>query len=72
LAGDLPTLTRFYRVELDGSERRWRLILKPSEHGMREVVSEIRISGEYVSIIAIETIETNGDRSVMTITRNGP
>jgi hypothetical protein len=35
-------------------------------------VSEIRISGEYVSIIAIETIETNGDRSVMTITRNGP
>jgi outer membrane lipoprotein-sorting protein len=70
LAGDLPTLTRYYRVELEGGERRWRLRLKPSEPGMQEVVSEIRISGEYGSINAIETIETNGDRSVMTITRD--
>jgi len=72
LAGDLPTLTRFYRVGLDGSEPRWRLTLKPSEPGMREVVSEIRISGERSSINAIEIIETNGDRSVMTITKDGP
>ena len=25
LAGDLQSLNRFYRVELDGSERDWRL-----------------------------------------------
>jgi outer membrane lipoprotein-sorting protein len=72
LAGDLPTLTRFYQVELVGSERKWRLTLKPSEPEMQEVVREIRISGESNSIRAIETIETNGDRSVMTITGNGP
>lgn len=72
LAGDLPTLARFYQIALDGSERQWRLTLKPSEPGMQEVVSEIRISGEYGSINAIETIETNGDRSVMTVTRDGP
>jgi hypothetical protein len=71
LAGDLPTLSRFYQVSLDGGERRWRLTLKPSEPGMRDVVSEIRISGDRAWINAIEIIETGGDRSVMTITRDG-
>ena len=72
LAGDLPTLTRLYQVGLDGGERRWRLTLKPNEPGMQDVVSEIRISGDRNWINAIEIIETNGDRSVMTITRDGP
>jgi outer membrane lipoprotein-sorting protein len=72
LAGDLPTLSRFYQVSLDGGERRWRLTLKPNETGMRDVVSEIRISGDRSWINAIEIIETGGDRSVMTITRDGP
>ena len=72
LAGDLPTLSRFYQVSLDGGERRWRLTLKPSEPGMRDVVSEIRISGDRSWINAIEIIETGGDRSVMTITKDSP
>jgi len=72
LAGDLATLTRFYRVGLEGNERRWRLTLKPSEPKMQDVVSEIRISGDRNWINAIEIIETGGDRSVMTITRDGP
>jgi outer membrane lipoprotein-sorting protein len=72
LAGDLPTLSRFYQVNLDGGERRWRLTLKPIEPGMQGVVSEIRISGDRSWINAIEIIETGGDRSVMTITRDEP
>ena len=72
LAGDLPTLSRFYQVSLDGGERRWRLTLKPSEPEMQGVVSEIRISGDRNWINAIEIIETGGDRSVMTITEDGP
>jgi len=36
------------------------------------VVSEIRISGDRGMINAIEMIETGGDRSVMTITKDGP
>ena len=72
LAGDLPALTRYYQLGLDGSERKWRLTLKPSEPGMREVVNEIRISGEGRWIHAIEIVETSGDRSVMTITKDGP
>jgi hypothetical protein len=72
LAGDLATLTRFYEVKLDGGERRWRLLLKPRDPQMEEVVSEIRLSGSRNWIDAIEIIEINGDRSVMTITRDSP
>jgi outer membrane lipoprotein-sorting protein len=72
LAGDLATLTRFYRVGLEGNERRWRLTLKPSEPRMLDVVSEIHISGDRNWISAIEIIETGGDRSVMTLSRDVP
>jgi outer membrane lipoprotein-sorting protein len=72
LAGDLPTLARFYEVRLEGAERRWRLVLQPRDPQMVEVVREIRLSGSQNRIDAIEIIETNGDRSVMTITRDKP
>lgn len=71
LAGDLAALNRFYQVNLDGGERQWRLTLKPSDPKMQDVVSEIRIGGTRNWINAIEIIETGGDRSVMTITREG-
>lgn len=72
LAGDLATLNRFYQVSLEGGERQWRLTLKPSEPGMQEVVSEVRIDGSRNWVSAIEIVETQGDRTVMTITRDGP
>lgn len=68
LAGDLATLNRFYQVTLDGSERQWRLTLKPVEPDVQNVVSEIRIGGSRNRVNTIEIIETQGDRSVMTIT----
>lgn len=72
LAGDLPTLSRYYQVDFEGNERKWRLTLRPIEPEMQQVVKEIRISGESRSISTIETIESNGDRAVMTVTRSGP
>jgi hypothetical protein len=71
LAGDLATLSRFYQVSLEGGESQWRLTLNPVEPGMQNVVSEIRIGGSRNWIGTIEIIETQGDRSVMTITRDG-
>jgi outer membrane lipoprotein-sorting protein len=71
LAGDLATLTRYYEVGLDGGEGRWRLKLKPIEPSMQEVIREIRISGEHSWIDSVEITETNGDRSSMTITKDG-
>ena len=72
LAGDLATLRRLYEVKLDGGEREWRLTLKPGDPQMQEVVREIRIGGSGDTIASIEFMEANGDRSVMTITRDGP
>lgn len=70
LAGDLETLNRFYQVSLEGDAARWRLLLKPSERRMRDVATEIRISGSGAWVGAIEILDTGGDRSVMTITRD--
>ena len=72
LAGDLQTLNRFYRISLEGSGDRWRLLLAPNEPKMQAVVSEIRISGSKNRIRAIEIVEAGGDRSVMTITEDAP
>jgi outer membrane lipoprotein-sorting protein len=72
LAGDLATLNRYYQVGLEGSRSRWRLTLKPTEAAMQRAVSEIRMEGSGDSIGSIEITETNGDRSVMTITPEKP
>jgi len=70
LAGDLQTLNRFYRASLEGGEDQWRLLLKPTEPKMQSMVSEIRIGGSKNRIRTIEIIETEGNRSVMTITED--
>ena len=71
LAGDLQTLNRFYRVTLEGNAGQWRLLLIPSEPRMQAMVSEIRISGSKNRLNAIEIVEAEGDRSVMTVTEDG-
>lgn len=70
LAGDLQTLQRFYEVSLEGDASRWRLRLKPTAPRMREVVSEIRLSGSRAWLGVVEILDAGGDRSVMTITRD--
>lgn len=72
LAGDLPTLSRFYRVALEGSDDKWRLSLTPVEPSMQNVVKEIHIGGSRSRVRTIEIIEAEGDRSVMTITEDAP
>jgi outer membrane lipoprotein-sorting protein len=70
LAGDLGTLNRFYEVSLEGEASRWRLQLKPIEPSVRELASEIRISGKGTWVDVIEILGAGGDRSVMTVTRD--
>ncbi len=72
LAGDLQTLNRFYRTDLEGDETRWRLTLRPSEPRMQALVSEIRIEGSRSRLRTIEITETVGNRSVMTMTEIAP
>ncbi|MDO8990227.1 MAG: LolA-related protein [Sideroxyarcus sp.] len=67
LAGDLPTLQRFYKIKLKGNAGRWSMRLIPLDQRTRQVVSEIVISGRGARITEIETSESGGDHTVMTI-----
>jgi hypothetical protein len=64
LRGDLATLRRFYRVELEGEPAGWTLVLLPSDPGMAELVTVIRIAGSGGRLTGMEVLETGGDRVV--------
>ncbi len=68
LAGDIAALRRVYNLELEGSEERWTLVLRPMETRMLQVVQRIRIGGNQAEVKSIEIEQTDKDRSVMTIT----
>ena len=70
LAGDMATLNRFYHVTMEGHPKQWLLILRPVDDKMKNLVSEIRINGSLEQINTIETRESGGDHSVMTISKD--
>ena len=72
LAGDLPTLERFYQTELEGDAGHWKLRLSPLEPRTRGVLREIRISGRGNRVDSIETLESNGDHALMEVTEDAP
>ncbi|MDO8386051.1 MAG: LolA-related protein [Polaromonas sp.] len=72
LAGDVAALRRVYNLELEGSEERWTLILRPVETKMLDVVQRIRIGGSRAEVKTIEIEQTDKDRSVMVIAPLAP
>jgi len=67
LAGDLPTLQRFYIVELRGAPADWQLLLRPRGASLARFIEWIRIRGSQDRIEAIATKGSNGDDSEMSI-----
>lgn len=67
LAGDQAALDRFYTLRLDGSAGDWRLLLQPKAAKLKDIVSWIRISGSGNRIREVETQESDGDHSDMSI-----
>jgi len=67
LAGDVAALRRIYNLDLEGSEERWTLTLRPVETKMLEVVQRIRIGGSRAEVKTIEIEQTDKDKSVMVI-----
>ena len=68
LAGDMAALKRVYNLDLEGSEERWTLTLRPIETRMLNVVERIRIGGNRAEVRSIEIEQADKDRSVMRIT----
>ena len=72
LAGDLPTLEHFYKIDLEGDAAHWKMRLQPIELKTREVMREIHINGRGNWVDNIETLESNGDRALMEIVEDAP
>jgi len=72
LAGDIAALRRIYNLDLEGSEERWTLTLRPVETKMLDVVQRIRIGGSRAEVKTIEIEQTDKDRSVMVIAPLAP
>jgi hypothetical protein len=68
LAGDLPTLTRYFTITLDGGPDNWVLGLVPKDPAMRALVTAIRILGQQASIREIDTAQADGDRTDTVVT----
>lgn len=67
LAGDQKALESVWKVETEGSLARWTLRLTPLN--TNAYVSRIRMQGQRDDVRQIEIEQKDGDRSVMTITR---
>jgi hypothetical protein len=70
LAGDLPRLSRFYVVHLSGNAADWQLQLQPKGAALARFVKQIRILGSQDRIHEIDTEESNGDHSEMSVTED--
>ena len=68
LAGDLPTLTRYFDVTFGGGPGDWTLGLTPRDPRLRDLVTAIRIKGDHTVIQEIETTQADGDRTDTVIT----
>ena len=67
-AGDRAALERYYQLELQGTPADWSLRLTPHEPQAGQYITAIVLRGRDGLIFSVETLEPNGDRSLMTIT----
>jgi outer membrane lipoprotein-sorting protein len=68
LGGDLATLSRDYRVTVDGTSDNWRLVLLPSDQRLAASISRVTLTGHEGQIATFEVLQADGNRSVSTIT----
>ncbi|MFZ4791497.1 MAG: LolA family protein [Candidatus Competibacteraceae bacterium] len=66
-AGDRATLERYYRLEFQGTPAHWTLRLTPLDPTAAGYVAAIVMRGQNDRILSVETLESDGDRSLMTI-----
>ena len=71
LAGDQAALERHFHLQLSGQREAWTLSLKPIDEKIAERIVAIVISGAENRLLRVETVEANGDHTVMTVTPVG-
>ncbi len=66
-AGDRAALERYYRLDFQGAPAEWTLRLTPLDSTAAHYVAVIVMRGRNERIFSIETLEPDGDRSLMTL-----
>lgn len=65
LAGDASALRDRFKVVVQGDERRWQIDLLPSDPASATLVSKITLIGSAGRLDEVQTLQADGDRSVM-------
>lgn len=67
LTGNRQALEKHYALHLAGRRENWTLTLLPSDQALAAIVQRIRISGQDNRIRSIETLQADGDRTVLSL-----
>jgi hypothetical protein len=67
MAGDLNRLAQFYTLAIEGGPDDWILRLTPLQPDTRQFLAGVIVRGRDNRIATVETLEADGDRSVMTV-----
>jgi outer membrane lipoprotein-sorting protein len=67
--GDQASIETYFRWRLSGPSNRWQLVLTPKTSKLFVTLKEIRLAGDNAYVHTVETTLTDGDRSLMTLSR---
>ncbi len=67
LAGNRRLLERTYEVKLEGDARAWKLVLRPRDAAVAQLVTRVVIGGSQAQVQRVEIEQADGDRSLMQI-----
>jgi hypothetical protein len=65
LRGDLEALKAEYSISFDSDGENWTLDLEPRSRALRGIIDGIRFTGRGREFSAMETRESNGDRTIV-------
>jgi outer membrane lipoprotein-sorting protein len=63
--GDLESLKARYSISFDSDGENWTLDLEPRSRALRGIIDSIHFTGRSRELSAMETRESNGDRTIM-------
>ena len=67
--GDQVSIEQFFKWKVSGSAEKWQLVLAPKSIKLFITLKEIRLTGDNGYVHTVETTLTDGDRSLMTLSR---
>lgn len=67
LAGDRAALEQRFNLEFGGDPARWWLVLTPLDAQVAKALSRVQIDGARDTLLRVEILQADGDRSLMTL-----